>query len=209
MWAILTAPFATALNGTVFNQTTKVRPSVRSAAVAANGSAATRTARKTQPTRFSQVLHLMLGQDILSVCPRRPHRRATVRPLSSRFADSQFAFAVKPPCPQLYQGGGEDACGDIVSVALRQGWAARRQNQSSEPSHKQTQSVRLLFCYAFTLIIQQWLADKVSVPLSPNNRPISSPLEWKHIYLKTSDKPTGCWAVKIAAVHMRIARVLI
>lgn len=96
---------------------------------------------------------------------------------SGRTADLQFAFAVKPPRPRLCEGGGEDARGDMVSMALRQGWAARRQSQSSEPSHKQTGSVRLLFCYAFTLIIQQWLADKVSVPLSPNNRPISSPSE--------------------------------
>lgn len=57
------------------------------------------------------------------------------------------------------EGGGEDACGDIVSAALRRGRAARRRNQSSQTSHKQAQSVRLLFCCALASIIQRWPAD--------------------------------------------------
>lgn len=131
-------------------------------------------ARKTQQTRSFRAFGCCSGKPS-SVCPRCPRKRAAARPVSDGFSDWMlFALAVKPPCLHLCEGGGEDACGDIMSVALRRGRVARRKNQSSEPSHKQTQRVRLLFCWALATIIQHWR----QCPAQPKyNRPISSPSE--------------------------------
>lgn len=49
-------------------------------------------------------------------------------------------------------------------------------------------------------------ADGSVVPLRPKKAgPLAPRQSQKHIYLKTSDKPTGCWAVKIASIHTGIS----